>query len=121
MSPSLSSNAYISYIFEPQDIYAQADQKHGSVVYLSGVQNGTSNNFLIHKPQNNVMCIALPGRVLGVNGREIELDFSGVRKKARSDFVAVKKGDYVLVFGGNVIEVIDKERAEETLKILRGD
>ena len=62
------------------------------------------------------MCLAIPGRVVKVMGEKAEVDFFGVRRKVNIGFVTVKKDDYVLVFGGNVLEVIDKESAEEILK-----
>ena len=65
------------------------------------------------------MCIAVPGRVLSVKGNSAEVDFKGIRERLRSEFVSVKRGDYVLVFGGNILEVIDKERAEEVLKLIK--
>lgn len=50
------------------------------------------------------MCFALTGKVLGVEGKEAEVDFEGVRKKVNSEFIKVKKGDKVLVFNNFVIE-----------------
>ena len=43
------------------------------------------------------MCVALPGRVLAVNGPTAELDFSGNRVTARVGLVPVKVGDWALV------------------------
>jgi hydrogenase expression/formation protein HypC len=50
------------------------------------------------------MCLALPGRVLGVNGKEALVDFDGIRKNVNAEFIKVRKGDKVMVFNNFVIE-----------------
>lgn len=64
------------------------------------------------------MCIAIPGRVSEVSGKNIIVEFSGKRAPAESHFVKVKPGDWVLVFGNNIVEKTTKKRASEIQKIL---
>ena len=65
------------------------------------------------------MCVALPGRVLAVNGPTAELDFSGSRVTARVGLVPVKVGDWALVHAGCVIQVMKQQEAEEIEELLR--
>lgn len=65
------------------------------------------------------MCVALPGRVLAVNGPTAELDFSGNRVAARVGLVPVKVGDWALVHAGCVIQVMKQQEAEEIEELLR--
>lgn len=65
------------------------------------------------------MCIAIPARVVSIEGQEGDADIAGVRR--RVSFVLtpdVKVGDYVLIHTGYAINVIDEEAAQETLKLL---
>jgi hydrogenase expression/formation protein HypC len=64
------------------------------------------------------MCLAIPGRVSEVKGNNIIVDFSGKRAPAESHFVKVRVGDWVLVFGNNIIEKTTERRAKEIIKTL---
>ena len=64
------------------------------------------------------MCLAIPGRVLEIRGKEATVDFGGVRRTVKVDLVKVKIGEYVIVHAGYAIEVMDEKDAQETLKIL---
>ena len=66
------------------------------------------------------MCIAIPGKVLEAFGSRAKVDFFGKVLDVDSRFVRVNRDDYVLAFGGNVIEVISRKRAEELAGILEG-
>jgi len=55
------------------------------------------------------MCIAMPGKVIAVNGSKAAVDFSGNIIEAYSDLVSVKPGDYVLVHAGFIINVLSAE------------
>ena len=66
------------------------------------------------------MCLAVPGRVLRVDGVRALVDFDGVQREVRVDLVDARKGDYVIVHTGYAIEKLDRKDAEETLRILRG-
>lgn len=52
------------------------------------------------------MCLALTGKVLGVEGTEALVDFDGIRRRANAAFIKVRKGDSVLVFNDFIIEKV---------------
>ncbi|NJE07089.1 HypC/HybG/HupF family hydrogenase formation chaperone [Thermococcus sp. M39] len=63
------------------------------------------------------MCLAVPAKVLEINGNVAIVDFGGVKREARLDLLSdVKVGDYVIVHTGFAIEKLDKQTAEEILK-----
>lgn len=64
------------------------------------------------------MCLAIPGKILEVKGKEAVVDYGGVKRKARLDLVEAKEGDYVIVHAGYAIETMKEEEALETLKIM---
>ena len=69
------------------------------------------------------MCVAYPGKVLGVNGRTAEVDFDGNVASVNIGLVDVKTGDYVLVHAGMALEAMNEEKARgllETWEQLRG-
>jgi hydrogenase expression/formation protein HypC len=66
------------------------------------------------------MCIAVPGKVLEVSGPKARVDFFGKVLEVDSRFISVRRNDYILAFGGNVIEKIPRKRALETAKVLGG-
>ncbi|MFA4016980.1 MAG: hypothetical protein RUDDFDWM_002092 [Candidatus Fervidibacterota bacterium] len=65
------------------------------------------------------MCLAVPMRVVAINGNEAEVEQSGTKLQVRIDLVEdVKVGDYVLVHAGFAIQKLDEEEAIETLRLL---
>lgn len=55
------------------------------------------------------MCVALPGKVLDVNGTIATVDFSGNTVKVQAGLVNTKPGDYVLVHAGCILQVLSKQ------------
>jgi len=64
------------------------------------------------------MCLAIPGKVIEINGKEATVDFGGVRRSVKIDLVTVKPGEYVIIHAGYAIEVLDEKDALETLALL---
>ena len=73
------------------------------------------------------MCLAIPGRVVNVEGdepafRRGKVDFGGIKKDISLAFTPeVKAGDYVLVHVGFALSIVDEAEAQrifETLKML---
>ncbi|MFA4044885.1 MAG: hypothetical protein HZRFUVUK_001686 [Candidatus Fervidibacterota bacterium] len=65
------------------------------------------------------MCLAVPMRVVAVNGNEVEVEQGGTKLRVRVDLVEdVRVGDYVLVHAGFAIQKLDEEEAFETLRLL---
>ena len=65
------------------------------------------------------MCLAVPVKVVSIEGNEAEVEIGGVRRRVSIMLTPeVKAGDYVLLHTGYAINVIDEAEAQETLKIL---
>ena len=70
------------------------------------------------------MCLAVPGRILNVDGddpafRSANVDFCGVRKTVSLSFTPeARPGDFVLVHVGFAISRIDEEEAARTFRYL---
>ncbi|MFC2010252.1 HypC/HybG/HupF family hydrogenase formation chaperone [Chloroflexota bacterium] len=65
------------------------------------------------------MCLAIPARVVSIEGKRAEVEVGGVSRKVSLWLTPeVKVGDYVLVHTGYAINVIDEVEAEETLRLL---
>lgn len=59
------------------------------------------------------MCIAVPSKVLKIEGKVAETELGGVIRKVSIEMVPeVKVGDYVMVHAGLAISIVDKEEAE---------
>lgn len=59
------------------------------------------------------MCIAMPGRVILIDGDTAKVDFNGSLVDVNIALIDVKIDDYVLVHAGCAIEVMNKEKAQE--------
>ncbi len=59
------------------------------------------------------MCVALPGKVIEINGRNAVVDFNGNQVTARAGLVDVEVGDYVLVHAGCVIQKVTQQDMED--------
>jgi hydrogenase expression/formation protein HypC len=65
------------------------------------------------------MCIALPCRVVEVNGDHAVVELGGTRRSTLLDLVEdVKPGDYLIVHAGYAINKVDAEEARKTLEML---
>jgi len=65
------------------------------------------------------MCLAVPVKVVSIEGNEAEVEISGVRRRVSIILTPeAKVGDYVLLHTGYAINVINEAEAQETLKIL---
>ena len=66
------------------------------------------------------MCLAVPGKVIQVDGKAGKVDFLGVQRQVQLDLVPeAVAGDWVLVHAGFAIHRIDEEEARETIALLR--
>lgn len=65
------------------------------------------------------MCLAIPVRVVAVEGNVATAEAGGARIKARLDALPepVGVGDYILVHAGFAIRRLDPADAEETLRL----
>jgi hydrogenase expression/formation protein HypC len=66
-----------------------------------------------------VMCLAIPVRIVSIDGDEAETEIGGVKRRVSIVFTPeAEVGDYVLLHTGYAIGVVDEAEAEETLKLL---
>ncbi len=63
--------------------------------------------------------MAVPARVLQIDGDVAEVDFGGVVRQANVSLVDADIGDYVIVHAGYAIQILDKKDAEETLEMFQ--
>jgi hydrogenase expression/formation protein HypC len=64
------------------------------------------------------MCLAVPVKVTSIDGMEADVDIGGVERRISIMLTPeVKVGDYVLLHTGYAINIIDEERARETLDL----
>lgn len=66
------------------------------------------------------MCIAIPGRIIMIDGDMAKVDFNGNLVDVNVALIDASIDDYVLVHAGCAIEVMNKEKAEE-LKAIFGE
>ena len=55
------------------------------------------------------MCVALPGRVMKIEGTTATVDFQGNIVRAEAGLVQVKENDLVLVHAGCILQVMSEE------------
>jgi hydrogenase expression/formation protein HypC len=66
------------------------------------------------------MCLAIPSKVVEINGQTARIDVDGVQRLASLMVVDdVRVGDYVIVHAGFAIHKIDEAEAMESLRLLQ--
>ncbi len=64
------------------------------------------------------MCVAIPAKIISVNGLMAVVEVGGVSRQISLQLTPeAKMGDYVLVHAGFAINIVDEVEAEETLKL----
>ena len=59
------------------------------------------------------MCLAVPLKLIAIDGQTGVGEFDGVRRKVQLTFVPkAKVGDYVIVHAGFAMEIMDAQQAE---------
>ncbi len=65
------------------------------------------------------MCLAVPMKVVQINGEFGIAELGGLRRKVNLQLLPqIKVGDYIIVHAGFGIESLDTQEAEETLRII---
>ena len=63
------------------------------------------------------MCLAVPLRLIEINGKDAVGEAMGMRRAVRVDFISEPKlGDYVMVHAGFAIERLEEAQALEDLE-----
>lgn len=65
------------------------------------------------------MCIAVPGKIIAMEGTQGKVDVRGNLLPAELGLVKAQPGDYVLVHAGCAISVISQSEAEEMDELFR--
>lgn len=66
------------------------------------------------------MCLAIPLKLIELNGSEAVAEANGVRRSIRVDFIREPKvGDYVIAHAGFAIERMSKAQALENLRAIQ--
>jgi len=66
------------------------------------------------------MCLAVPAKILSIEGLEAEVEFGGIHRTISIQLMPdVQVGQYVLVHTGFAIGVVDEKEALETLELLK--
>ena len=66
------------------------------------------------------MCLAVPGKVLDIDGTKARVDFGhGAVREVDVSLVDVVVGKYVLVHTGYAIQVMEEDEAEASLDVWR--
>ncbi len=64
------------------------------------------------------MCLAIPAKVVEINGQDAVVEFHNVRRDVRLDLIDdCQIGDYVLIHAGFVINKLDEQSAQESLEL----
>ena len=65
------------------------------------------------------MCLAIPARIVELDGDKAVTDAMGNRFKARTTLIPqAKLGDIVLVHAGFAITIVDEEEAKKTWQLI---
>jgi hydrogenase expression/formation protein HypC len=64
------------------------------------------------------MCLAVPAKIISINGLDAQVSLQGAEVSARLDLVeGVGIGDWVLLHAGYAIQVLSEQEAWETLEL----
>jgi hydrogenase expression/formation protein HypC len=61
------------------------------------------------------MCYAIPGRVISIKGKNAIVEYGKEKRKARTELIKIKKGDYVIVSAGFIIKKVPKKDALKSI------
>jgi hydrogenase expression/formation protein HypC len=67
------------------------------------------------------VCLAIPALIVEIDGNSAKADIGGVLREIRLELIdrPAEVGEYVLIHAGFAIRRLEKEDAEETLKLMR--
>lgn len=64
------------------------------------------------------MCLGIPGEVVSVEGTHATVKIRGHDVQADARMIPVSHGEFVLVYAGLIVQVLDPEEARERLRLL---
>ncbi len=64
------------------------------------------------------MCLAIPAKIIEINGPNAVVEIKNVRRDVRLDLIEdCQIGDYVLIHAGFVINKLDEQSAQESMEL----
>jgi hydrogenase expression/formation protein HypC len=63
------------------------------------------------------MCLAIPGKIIKIEGDLADIDFGGVIRRANVAMVEAEVGQWAVIHAGFAIEIMDEEEAQDTIKL----
>lgn len=67
------------------------------------------------------MCLAVPMKIVKIDGSEGLVESSGLKRKANFSLIkSPKVGEYVLLHAGFAIEKVKEKEAQKTIRELKG-
>ena len=63
------------------------------------------------------VCLAIPGKIVSIDGNVGDVDFGGVIRKANLSMVEANVGEWAVVHAGFAIQIMDEEDAQETIRL----
>jgi len=63
------------------------------------------------------MCLAIPGKVVEVNGEDVIVDYVAEKRNAKC-LLDIKEGEYVIVSGGFVVTTVPEDEALKTIELI---
>lgn len=64
------------------------------------------------------MCLAIPGKIIKLDGEKAIADFNGIEKEINVSLIKAAIGEYVVVHAGFAIEKTDEQAAKEAYEYL---
>ena len=65
------------------------------------------------------MCLAVPGKIVGIKNETATVDYGIEKRKGKIIDKGYKKGDYVIIQGGIVVQKIGKKEAKDALALYK--
>ncbi len=65
------------------------------------------------------MCLAIPGKVMRVEKGCVHVDFRGDVRKVYTELVEPMKGEWVLAYANQVMEILPDRKAKKILESMR--
>ncbi|MBO5547873.1 MAG: HypC/HybG/HupF family hydrogenase formation chaperone [Candidatus Methanomethylophilaceae archaeon] len=63
------------------------------------------------------MCLAIPGKIVKIDGEMADVDFGGVTRKDNVAMVEAEVGMWAVIHAGFAIQIMDEEDAQETIRL----
>ena len=65
------------------------------------------------------MCLQIPGKVIEIKNDKAIIDYEIEKREGKIMNVTPKIGDYVIVQAGFILDIVEKEKAESMLNMIK--